>query len=238
MKTGNPLRTVMPLTETVTKWLSFFEESFKKKQHPSNKCSVSSKRFPERLRSGSLLTKNKRLCRYETKRRQKYLKQSKTQGTKLKKQDKASENENNNWKQKQDSSIHFLHRILQVSSLQTELEEVQSFRDRQKEIEDVLFTFQQDKKKLEEEFELERTKLEKNFFEETSRLRREFEHQLTQQKRIAETEQEQYLDDRVKDILKQNRRLAVELSLHKQVLCFAPFLHSTTPRRHWSCIVS
>lgn len=121
-----------------------------------------------------------------------------------------------------------------MSSLQTELEEVQSFRERQKEIEDVLYTFQQDKKKLEVGFELEKTKLEKNFFEETSRLRREFEHQLTQQKRIAETEQEQYLDDRVKDILKQNRRLAMELNLHKQVLYFAPFLNSTTARRRWS----
>eukprot|EP00210_Caulerpa_lentillifera_P000691 g668.t1 len=103
-----------------------------------------------------------------------------------------------------------------VSSLQTELNEVRKFREKQKELEDVVFGFQKEKKSLEEQLELQKTNSERHFFDETSRLRTEFEHQLSQQKRIAEIEQDQFLDDRVKSILKQNRRLAVELNLHKQ----------------------
>lgn len=106
---------------------------------------------------------------------------------------------------------------MKIEKLEKEIQRTQEFRERQEEIEQVVFTFQNDKKEIEERLNAEKNNLEHNFVEEIRRLKKDYEQRLEKQRITAQDTFDQSLDHRVKQILSENRRLAVELSLHTAV---------------------
>lgn len=106
---------------------------------------------------------------------------------------------------------------MQIAFLESEMQRVEEFCQRQAELEEIVFNYQNEKKLSEERFAREKEALEKNFVDQTRRLKEDFEHRLEQQRIATENAYDKCLDDRVKQIQFQNRRMAVELSLHKQV---------------------
>ena len=84
-------------------------------------------------------------------------------------------------------------------------------------MEQIIFAFQSEKKAIQEAAEEDKATREKTFFEETNRLKREHEHSLEEHRIANENAYDRNLDARTKQILAENRRMAVELSMHKHV---------------------
>ena len=94
---------------------------------------------------------------------------------------------------------------------------MQEFRERQSEMEQVVYHFQNEKKAIEAKSDEEIRRLHEEFFEETRRLKCDHADQLEKQRIETEKAYDKSLDDRIKHILVQNRSLCVELNLHKRV---------------------
>jgi len=101
--------------------------------------------------------------------------------------------------------------------LRKELADLESFKQNKADIEKLICSFAEEREAIERRAREEKTRLERNFFEETTRLRRDCESRLERHKLTRERECDKRLENRVKQILSENRRYAVDLSLHKQV---------------------